>query len=75
MWRDRGLSRSLIERAREAGYHALVLTVDVPVAGRRLRDLHNGFTVPPALKARTILDTAATRRGSTACSAGAWPGA
>ena len=30
----------------------------MPVAGRRLRDLHNGFTVPPALKARTILDTA-----------------
>jgi L-lactate dehydrogenase (cytochrome) len=58
MWKDRGLSRALIERAREAGYRALVLTVDVPVAGRRLRDLHNGFTVPPALRARTVLDTA-----------------
>jgi L-lactate dehydrogenase (cytochrome) len=58
MWRDRGLSRELIGRARAAGYNALVLTVDVPVAGRRLRDLRNGFTVPPALTARTVLDTA-----------------
>ena len=60
MWRDRGLSKALIERAREAGYQALVLTVDVPVAGRRLRDVRNGFTIPPMLSARTVLD-AATR--------------
>ena len=58
VWRDRELSRELIERARAAGYHALVLTVDVPVPGRRLRDVRNGFTIPPALSARTVLDTA-----------------
>ena len=58
VWRDRGLSRELIERARAAGYHALVLTVDVPVPGRRLRDTRNGFTIPPSLSARTVLDTA-----------------
>ena len=58
VWRDRGLSQELVDRARAAGYHALVLTVDVPVPGRRLRDARNGFTIPPALSARTVLDTA-----------------
>ena len=37
-------------RAQEAGYSALILTVDVPVAGARLRDLRNGLTIPPALR-------------------------
>lgn len=36
----------MIERARAAGYRALVLTIDTPVAGRRERDLRNGFTIP-----------------------------
>ena len=58
VWRDRELSRDLIARARAAGYEALVLTVDVPVPGRRLRDLRNGLTIPPALTARTVVDTA-----------------
>lgn len=58
VWRDRGRSKELIERAREAGYHALVLTVDVPVAGARLRDLRNGLTIPPTLTLRTLIDGA-----------------
>ena len=58
LWRDRDASRDLIERARAAGYEALVLTVDTPVAGRRLRDVRNGLTIPPALTARTLLDGA-----------------
>lgn len=58
VWRDRGLSRELIGRARAAGYQTLVVTVDVPVPGRRLRDLHNGLSIPPALSPRTVLDTA-----------------
>jgi len=58
VWRDRGLSRELVQRAQAAGYHALVVTVDVPVPGRRLRDLRNGFTIPPAVSPRTLLDTA-----------------
>jgi len=45
-------------RARAAGFEALILTVDVPVAGNRLRELRNGFSLPPALTARTILETA-----------------
>jgi L-lactate dehydrogenase (cytochrome) len=54
MWRDRALSRELIARARESGYDALMLTVDVPVNGARLRDSRNGFTVPPSLSPRTL---------------------
>jgi L-lactate dehydrogenase (cytochrome) len=54
MWRDRVLSRELIARAREAGYGALMLTVDVPVNGARLRDSRNGLTVPPSLSPRTL---------------------
>ena len=48
--KDRGLTRSLVTRAHLAGYQALVLTVDVPVLGRRERDLRNGFVLPPTLR-------------------------
>ena len=40
----------LIERARAAGYEALMLTVDIPVAGPRLRDVRNGFSIPPSCR-------------------------
>ena len=55
-WRDRGISLNQMERAKASGYEALVLTVDVPVAGNRLRDLRNGFSVPPRLGLRTVVD-------------------
>ena len=58
VWRDRAAGEELMARAREAGYEALMLTVDVPVAGARLRDVRNGFTIPPSLTARTVLDAA-----------------
>jgi isopentenyl diphosphate isomerase/L-lactate dehydrogenase-like FMN-dependent dehydrogenase len=45
--RDRGFTRDLLERVSEAGYAALVLTVDLPVLGRRERDLRTGITFPP----------------------------
>jgi 4-hydroxymandelate oxidase len=48
--RDRGLTQNLVERAHAAGYTALVLTVDVPVLGRRERDIRNGFALPPSLR-------------------------
>lgn len=54
VWRDRERSKDLIARAADAGYEALVLTVDVPVAGARLRDVHNGMTLPPTLTWRTL---------------------
>ncbi len=58
LWRDREASAALVERARAAGYEALVLTVDTPVAGPRLRDVRNGFTIPPALTLRTMANAA-----------------
>jgi L-lactate dehydrogenase (cytochrome) len=56
LWKDRAASRDLVQRAAAAGFSTLVLTVDTPVAGRRLRDVHNGMTIPPALSARTLAD-------------------
>jgi L-lactate dehydrogenase (cytochrome) len=58
VWRDRGAGKELLERARAAGYQAVILTVDVPVAGARLRDARNGLTIPPSLTLRTVLDAA-----------------
>ncbi|MFJ9890721.1 aminotransferase class I/II-fold pyridoxal phosphate-dependent enzyme [Streptomyces sp. NPDC091287] len=46
-FRDRDTTRRLVERAESAGFEALVLTVDTPRLGRRLRDLRNGFRLPP----------------------------
>jgi len=46
----------LIDRAAAAGYDTLLVTVDAPVAGARLRDKRNGFSIPPALTVRTILN-------------------
>ena len=58
IWNDRDAVRELIRRARASGFRALILTVDTPVAGARLRDVHNGFTIPPTLSVRTVLDIA-----------------
>jgi L-lactate dehydrogenase (cytochrome) len=57
VWQNRDLTRSFVERARAAGYRALVLTVDVPIISRRERDLRNGFTVPPRITLGNALDT------------------
>jgi L-lactate dehydrogenase (cytochrome) len=54
--RDHDLTATLVKRAAAAGYRVLELTVDTPVAGRRVRDLRNGLTVPPALSLRTVAD-------------------
>jgi isopentenyl diphosphate isomerase/L-lactate dehydrogenase-like FMN-dependent dehydrogenase len=54
MWKDRERSMGLVERAAAAGFESLVVTVDVPVAGARLRDVRNGMTIPPTLTPRTI---------------------
>lgn len=56
MWRDRDRSMALVQRAADAGFDTLLATVDVPVAGARLRDIRNGMTIPPTLTLRTILD-------------------
>ncbi|TDO48631.1 L-lactate dehydrogenase (cytochrome) [Kribbella sp. VKM Ac-2527] len=56
VWKDRDAGEDLVKRSAAAGYEALMLTVDVPVAGARLRDVRNGFTIPPSLTAKTVLD-------------------
>lgn len=54
--RDRGFTRSLVERAATAGYQALALTVDTPLLGRRLRDERNRFALPPGLVMANLVD-------------------
>jgi L-lactate dehydrogenase (cytochrome) len=54
LWTDRDQSMELIRRARESSYDTLFVTVDVPVAGARLRDKRNGMSIPPALTIKTI---------------------
>lgn len=56
MWKDREGSMALVDRARKAGVKNLLLTVDVPAAGARLRDYRNGLTVPPRLTATTLVN-------------------
>lgn len=57
MWKDRERSMALVERAAAAGFDTLLVTVDVPVAGARLRDNRNGLTIPPQLSLSTVLNT------------------
>ena len=56
MWKDRDRSMALVDRAAKAGYDTLLVTVDVPVAGARLRDVRNGMTIPPTLTPRTVVN-------------------
>jgi len=56
MWKDRDRSMELVDRAAQAGFDTLMVTVDVPVAGARLRDKRNGFSIPPALTMGTVLN-------------------
>ena len=56
--RKREISYQLVERAAANGFDTLLFTVDTPVAGARLRDKRNGFSIPPQLTAATLFDTA-----------------
>src|SRR3546814_2249463 len=56
MSKRRVRSLALVDRAAKAGYDNLMVTVDVPVAGARLRDSRNGMTIPPTLTPRTVLN-------------------
>jgi L-lactate dehydrogenase (cytochrome) len=57
-FRDRGLVKDMIARAAEAGYEAIMPTVDLAVLGQRDRDVRRGFTMPPKLGLGTLLDGA-----------------
>jgi L-lactate dehydrogenase (cytochrome) len=58
VWRDREVTFSLVQRALGVGFSTLVLTVDLPVGGARLRDVRNGMTIPPSVSAKTVVDGA-----------------
>ena len=52
--RQREIAYGLVERAAKAGYDTLFFTVDTPIAGARLRDKRNGFSIPPQLSLKTV---------------------
>jgi L-lactate dehydrogenase (cytochrome) len=62
MFKDRELTHEFVVRAKAAGYQALCLTVDTPVAGNRERDILNGMTIPPRLSHRNMFSYASRWR-------------
>lgn len=56
LWKDRERSLDLLQRAQASGYETLLVTVDTPITGQRLRDNRNGLSIPPKLTMKTILD-------------------
>ncbi|HEY4536676.1 MAG TPA: alpha-hydroxy acid oxidase [Enteractinococcus sp.] len=56
LMKDREISYGLVERAAAADFDTLLFTVDTPIAGNRMRDTRNGFSIPPQLTAKTIFD-------------------
>src|SRR3546814_20266074 len=55
IFRDRGVTRDLLMRAKAAGYAGLVLAIDVPVPANRQRDRRTGMTIPPRFSLRSTL--------------------
>ena len=51
---NREASMKIINQAKAAGFEALIMTVDTPVAGLRYRDMRNGLTIPPRIRLATI---------------------
>ncbi|MET7329820.1 aminotransferase class I/II-fold pyridoxal phosphate-dependent enzyme [Nonomuraea sp. NPDC005650] len=65
-FRDRAGTRRLVERAERAGFEALVLTADAPRLGRRVRDLRNGFRLPPGVEPANLDGTGFSSPGGHA---------
>lgn len=53
VWKDRGIVREFLSRAKAAGFTGCILTVDAAVAGYRERDPRNGFSIPPRINLKT----------------------
>ncbi|MEO0413284.1 MAG: alpha-hydroxy acid oxidase [Pseudomonadota bacterium] len=64
VWKDHGLVKEMLARAKAAGFDAMMLTVDLPVHGNRERDWRNGLTIPPVIRPKQVLQ-ALTRPGWT----------
>ncbi|MBB4615788.1 alpha-hydroxy acid oxidase [Novosphingobium taihuense] len=58
IFKDRGLTNELVDRCAAAGYHALCLTIDTPLAGNRERDRRSGMTIPPRFDLRSLVSYA-----------------
>lgn len=58
LWKSEEVVRDLVDRARSNGYEALIVTVDVPVVGKRERDLRNGMSLPVRLRPSNMVDAA-----------------
>jgi isopentenyl diphosphate isomerase/L-lactate dehydrogenase-like FMN-dependent dehydrogenase len=54
VWRDEGLTRELVARARDEGFSALALTIDAPVRGLRERDLRSSFALPDDVRVSAL---------------------
>ena len=65
VFRDRGVTRSLVEQAVEHGYAAIVLTVDAPRLGRRERDVRTGFRVPEEITVPSVAAALGRWEGAT----------
>lgn len=71
---DRSIAEQMVQRAKRAGYGALVLTVDVPVSGMRERDMRNGFKLPFRPGLRTLTDLVTHPAWSLSMAAAGSPG-
>lgn len=64
IYKDRKLTESIIKRAENSGFKALVLTVDAPLFGLRRADLRNRFTLPSHLNMANFSDVVESKGGS-----------
>ena len=56
VWRDKPLLKEMLQRAADAQYEGIMITVDTAVLGRRERDVRRGFSLPPKIGLDTIID-------------------
>ncbi|GMT10522.1 hypothetical protein PFISCL1PPCAC_1819, partial [Pristionchus fissidentatus] len=72
VYQDRQLTNSIVRRAEKAGYTAIVLTVDTPILGRRLKDTRNRFQLPPNLKMANFNSVSQTKMPEATSSSSAF---
>ncbi|HLW02111.1 MAG TPA: alpha-hydroxy acid oxidase [Ktedonobacterales bacterium] len=72
MYRDRGLTRHMLERIKSAGYRALVLTVDAPYVANRERDRYNQFSLPEQFQFGNFVGSGYREEGAAALTPITW---